>query len=277
MSIQRKARGWACVLAAALVGGLASVAQAVDGVILINQASALAGNVTPGDTPGFPVTISRPGSYRLTSNLTVLSGPAAIVITVDNVTLDLNGFGIAEVCLVAPGGTCPPGRTGIASDHANVTVVNGTVRGMGGSGVSLGPNARVERVRALNNRSRGIEVGAGSMLSGNTAHGNGQEGISTGAGSTAIGNTAHNNGATGIIVRERSMVIGNAAHHNGFNGINALDGSTAIGNTTTFNARVGLGLSPKTNATDNVASDNGTGSIAPLPVSGENLCDGVVC
>ena len=33
-------------------------AFAVDGVVLMNQANATAGNVTPGDSPGFPVTIS---------------------------------------------------------------------------------------------------------------------------------------------------------------------------------------------------------------------------
>jgi hypothetical protein len=39
-------------------------AAAVDGVIEINQAKALAGGVTPGDTAGFPVALSAPGSYR---------------------------------------------------------------------------------------------------------------------------------------------------------------------------------------------------------------------
>ena len=49
---------------AALLGGISMPTWAVDGVILIDQNKALAGNVTPGDTPGFPVTISLPGSYR---------------------------------------------------------------------------------------------------------------------------------------------------------------------------------------------------------------------
>ena len=49
----------------ALLASLASRAEAVDGVQLINQELALAGNVTPGDEPGFPVTITRSGSYRL--------------------------------------------------------------------------------------------------------------------------------------------------------------------------------------------------------------------
>jgi hypothetical protein len=56
--------GWGCVLA-----GLSSSVYAVDGVVLIDQAHALAGNITPGDTPGFPVTISLPGAiaYRAIS------------------------------------------------------------------------------------------------------------------------------------------------------------------------------------------------------------------
>ena len=50
-------------------GDSAFDALAVDGVTLIDQNKALAGSVTPGDTPGFPVTISQPGSYRLSGNL----------------------------------------------------------------------------------------------------------------------------------------------------------------------------------------------------------------
>jgi hypothetical protein len=42
---------------------------AQDGVVIIDQTRAIAGNVTPGDVPGVPVTISRSGSYRLDSNL----------------------------------------------------------------------------------------------------------------------------------------------------------------------------------------------------------------
>ena len=85
-----------------MLGGFASSAWAVDGVVLINQASALAGNVTPGDTPGFPVTISQPGSYRLAGNLTVPdANTTAIEVTATGqVTVDLNGFVIS-----GPGGS----------------------------------------------------------------------------------------------------------------------------------------------------------------------------
>ncbi len=54
----------------------AFAAHAGDGVIEISQTQAEAGGVTSGDTPGFPVTLSAPGSYRLTSNLDVRNEPS---------------------------------------------------------------------------------------------------------------------------------------------------------------------------------------------------------
>ena len=45
-------------------------------------------------TSPFPVTISEPGSYRLTGNLKPAAGPVDIIeITTGEVVLDLNGFG----------------------------------------------------------------------------------------------------------------------------------------------------------------------------------------
>ena len=85
-----------------MMAGLSGSAFAVDGTILIDQNRALAGNVTPGDAPGFPVTISQPGSYKLSGNLNLsttdtgnyLGQDVAIVITGSGVVLDLNGFSI---------------------------------------------------------------------------------------------------------------------------------------------------------------------------------------
>jgi hypothetical protein len=90
-------------------------------VVLIDQKHALAGGVTPGDAPGFPVTISQPGSYRLSGNPTVPDlNTTAIHITADRVTLDLNGFSISgpAACTSRPT-TCPaPGRgVGVQRDE----------------------------------------------------------------------------------------------------------------------------------------------------------------
>src|ERR1700704_150875 len=93
---------WRRTVCVCILAAISSSLYAVDGVVLIDQNRALAGNVTPGDAPGFPVTISQPGSYRLSGNLTVPDiNTTAIEITAENVTLDLNGFSIVGpfVCL----------------------------------------------------------------------------------------------------------------------------------------------------------------------------------
>jgi hypothetical protein len=79
----------------ALALGLPLSSLAVDGVVLIDQNKAMAGNVTPGDTPGFPISITQSGSYRLAGNLTVPVGTNGIEISASNVFLDLNGFTIS--------------------------------------------------------------------------------------------------------------------------------------------------------------------------------------
>ena len=148
----------AIVLAGAFVIALATAAFAADGVIEINQARAMAGGVTPGDTPGFPVTISLPGSYRLTGNLTTTStNDAGILLGADNVTIDLNGFAISV------------GSSGIyGPQHKNIRVANGSIMA-GYQGIVLEDLAHVERVRvigvATTSRS-GIQAGQDAIVSG---------------------------------------------------------------------------------------------------------------
>src|SRR5579864_7254764 len=63
-------------------------AFAVDGVVLINQSSVMAAG-------GFPYRITQTGSYKLSGNLVAPVDQQAILITANNVTLDLNGFNVA--------------------------------------------------------------------------------------------------------------------------------------------------------------------------------------
>ena len=71
-----------------------------------------------------PFTINTAGSYYLTGNLSVTTGNA-ILISVDDVTLDLNGFTISSTAATASGTaiSIPSG----AKD--NVTIRNGHIRG----------------------------------------------------------------------------------------------------------------------------------------------------
>lgn len=114
------------VIVIAVAGLLSTYAYAVDGVVLINQSTVMAAG-------GFPYVISQPGSYKLSGNLSVPVNTNGIVITVSNVTLDLNGFTIS-----APAATCGPGSpscfnpfAGITSNFGanNVAVRNGIISG----------------------------------------------------------------------------------------------------------------------------------------------------
>ena len=84
-----------------------------------------------------PFTISEPGSYYLTKNVTTTVSNA-IVITVNNVTLDLSGFTISStVASAANGGTAIL----LAGSLSDISIFNGHIRGgvtNDGSGVFSG-------------------------------------------------------------------------------------------------------------------------------------------
>jgi hypothetical protein len=116
-----------------------------------------------------PFTISQPGSYYLTTNLTV-SGGNAITIATNGVTLDLNGFTISST-------TNPASGTAVLINGGlqDITIQNGHIRGgvtNNGSGVfsgpgfgygiyGLAPNVRVSGVSVSGCLSYGINVGFG--------------------------------------------------------------------------------------------------------------------
>jgi parallel beta-helix repeat protein len=253
--------GAALALGLALLGSAAPVG-AVDGVIEINQAKVMASG-------GFPFVISQPGSYRLTGDITVDENTTAIRITASNVTVDLNGFAIIgpTVCSGVPPITpfeCAPTGTGggVVSDGGdNATVLNGTVRGMGGAGVSVGGQSRVEGVHAISNGGGGIGASFSSLIAGNVVNSNGASGISLGSGCTVTGNTVNNNGGIGI---------------------SAQAGSTLIGNTVRGNIGLGLSLSGIGGAsgyTSNVLNGNNVGGaqVSGGVQMGGNVCAGVAC
>jgi hypothetical protein len=119
-----------------------------------------------------PFTISQPGSYYLTTNLTV-SGGNAITIAANGVTLDLNGFTISSTTNPASGTAVL-----IGSGLRNIAIQNGHIQGgvtNDGSGVFSGPgfgygiyysgvpqNVRVSGVSVSGCQYHGIYVGSGA-------------------------------------------------------------------------------------------------------------------
>lgn len=100
-----------------------------------------------------PYTISQPGSYYLTTNLTGVSGNNGITIASGGVTLDLNGFALLGV----PGSS---NAVDVPSLCTNLTVRNGTVRGWGNNGVEAynAQNTVFERLAVSAMGGFGIEA-----------------------------------------------------------------------------------------------------------------------
>ena len=70
-----------------------------------------------------PITITQPGSYYLTTNLSVTAANA-ITIVANNVTLDLNGFAISST---APGATGYGIELGNVNATTNISIFNGFI------------------------------------------------------------------------------------------------------------------------------------------------------
>lgn len=178
-------------------------------LIILATAGASVQAETVDCTPitSLPAVISTQGIYCLTGNLdTAQTSGAAITISSNNVTLDLNGWKVG-------GQSAGTGTTanGIYSTANNVTVKNGIVRGFY-VGVHLaGRGARVQGITADQNTSVGIFVsGQGNLVQDNQV-------VDTG-GSTALANVNVSGiYATGVgsLIRD-NLVSGLKATGNGY-------------------------------------------------------------
>jgi hypothetical protein len=190
-------------------------------VIEISHDCAVGVGCVPGDSPGFPVTVTSAGSYRLTSNLEPTGdSTTAIDIQADDVSIDLAGFAVLgpSLCSGTPVTSCSSFGSGIgirSISNQNVAVRNGTVRGMPAYGIRLtGGYAVVEGVRAISNtlggifiesglvrscvvRSNlgtGINVNSAAVISDSRLRWNGGDAMATGAGSLVIDTYTFDNG-----------------------------------------------------------------------------------
>jgi len=256
------------LIGAAAALALPGMAFAVDGQVLITQARAMAGGVTAGDAPGFPVTISEPGSYKLGSNLVVPDGNTnAIVIDASHVTIDLNGFAILGPADCSGGFPCAGAGSGDgirsagASPLFNVTIRNGTIQGMGDNGISLaGDMHLIEYVHVRSNGSFGIIITT-----------------STDSGSSILQYVTAQRNRLGLHL-DKGAIRHSVADVNGGDGITVLAGSASY-NVATRNAQFGLVLGINNTASyfGNVMRGNGLGHVFSGVNLGQNLCDSAVC
>jgi parallel beta-helix repeat protein len=181
-----------------------------------------------------PFTISQPGSYYLTSSLTIAPGTDnGITIASDNVTLDLAGFTL-------DGGGSGADGVGVAAHnpaYAGITIRNGSATGWGDAGFSTlaAASAVVEGVRANGNALFGLTI-QNTRLRSCSASDNGSNGILAGNSSIA-GCTAARN-VIGIQA-SRSVIDGCTVVENSGQGVSATD-STVRGCYTMNNVGTGI-------------------------------------
>jgi parallel beta-helix repeat protein len=218
----RNKLGWGLSGALALLL-LAALAGVVHGGPL--DPTAPPGSTGKNVITSLPFTISQPGSYILNSNLTgVGGGQSGIIVTTNNVTIDLQGFELVGV----PGSG--HGITHLSGSQSGLTVRNGTVRNWGQLGISAGLGLSVDGVSFKANNG-GVFGGDGATLT--NCRIEGSIGTSSILGNRAVVSkcTFDSNGpgcntCPGIQVGQDSTVTESIASNNGGIEIQAGDRST---------------------------------------------------
>jgi len=253
-------------IALAAFAGSSAHAQAT-----IDQNKAVNGSVTPGDAPGFPITLSQRGSYKLTGNLVVPAATGAILVTASDVSIDLNGFTItgANTCS-GYGATVACKNTGsaagieAAAGVTDVQVRNGTVDGFEKAGLWLNQRSTVERVKSRFNKGYAIVVRADSSVGNSLVERNGIAGVYS-EGGLVFDTIASGNGSYGIVVAnpaDGALLRNNVATHNGIHGLS--------------------GQAIRITYMDNQANKNGqqniaSGNLATSALLPGNVCNGGAC
>lgn len=177
-------------------------------------------------------TITVSGSYVLTKNLSATGN--CLVIAVNNVTINLNGFtisgaktgvaigdlGLPHSAIVVEHGILTGFQKGIGLTASNVVEIT-DIRAvtMVGDGIDSGNRTVVSNSQSIDNGGNGISVGNDCEVMSSTANGNRYVGIVVGDDSAVTGDTASNNNGAGIQTGVQARVTGNTADNNGGHGI----------------------------------------------------------
>jgi hypothetical protein len=226
--------------------------------------SASSGPIRIRASQSLPIKIDQPGSYALGGNVNVTNAnTTAILITVSDVTLDLAGFAILGPTVCTGTSQCAPvgnGRGIDASTVDNITILHGTVRGMGDDGIIVGPNSLVQGVTARSNGLDGINVGVRSEVMDSHSFGNGHIGIDAGN-DVRIKDCHTSYDVYGIHAGTGSIVTGSHAVANVVDGIDIQDGGSIVDRNVAEAQSIAEGIAGGTGSiiSWNVTTGNSTG------------------
>ncbi|MEM9175511.1 MAG: right-handed parallel beta-helix repeat-containing protein [Myxococcota bacterium] len=274
-------------------------ASAAPGQLEINATCAVQTGCFAGDAPGYPVTISAPGAYRLTSSLVqtevlgISNAANGIEIVADGVDLDLAGFTIG--CANPLLGRCSGSVVGISTPgptRSGIRVSNGRVDGMSGAGIDFEEDrgAVLEDLRVTDNGGDGLRAGFYARIARCTSLENGGDGIAAGDRSSILQNVAESNDGNGIatmfsviadnvatgnggdgIAAINSVIRHNALSHNEGDGIDSPFGSNLIGNTSLTNRGFGIVAGSSVFRDNQIAANDG-GTVSGGVDAGGNAC-----
>jgi parallel beta-helix repeat protein len=266
---------------ASLTHALAAVAV----LTLFTLTTALAGEINPPGPPGpsmptleetrwvaeprmlipeLPFVIHEPGSYVVMGNLTGDAASPGIIIEASDVTIDLNGFTLTGGPASTEGITTPS----IITPLQNIVIRNGTLRGWGGSGISLwsARGCLIENIRVEDVWCEGITAGMHSIVRDCSVRRAPSYGIGVDDGSTVIGCTA-DGCLTGITADSGSTVRDCIVMNSTSGGYSIGGGCVVIGCTARSNYADGFNLYTDTLIVDCVATDNGPGAMTARGIS----------
>ncbi len=195
-----------------------------------------------------PYSITLPGSYYITTNLTGIVGSPGITILANDVTVDLSGFTLQGVPGSGP-------AISVSNSVRNLTIRNGVLDGWGvrgtnaynslfeqlresnsgGPGLVTGSNCIVSACSVTANFTVGIGVGNNASVKDCTVSGTSGIGIQALTGCVVADCTAFGNSSDGINIGVGTIVRSCASCQNGGNGVTATNNCTVIGCTVSGN------------------------------------------
>ena len=204
-----------------------------------------------------PFSITVPGSYYFTTNLSGVLATNGITIQTDDVSLDLNGFSLV-------GNRESLAGILVAGARRNIAIRNGTVRNWtagiaaetsthcrfeslhvssnGGAGISVGANSTVVGCAAYSNDGNGITADRESIVRDCIARDNIQHGIQVGFGSQVWGCTASLNSEHGMVLDRNCRVANSSAFNNSRTGISGREDCQISHSSTANNKESGIGM-----------------------------------
>ena len=203
-----------------------------------------------------PFTISNPGSYYLTTNLTDVAGTNGIIVEADGVSIDLQGFALS-----GSGGFSASSSgiyTGLATRN-NLEVRNGTIRNWAFDGIRAlsANNSRFENLRIYNNADEGLNIGDSCTVQKCEVQGNGGIGMYISDSSVIKDCTSVSNVSYGIDASENCVIEDCVVSLNRDFGIAGYTGMTVRGCSVINNQDAGILTAGYSTVVDCTVTTNG--------------------